>query len=52
MEFIDPVRVITNLSSGKMGLSLAVEAWTRGAKTKYLFGGGSSPPPAFLDQEK
>jgi phosphopantothenoylcysteine decarboxylase/phosphopantothenate--cysteine ligase len=51
VEFIDPVRVITNLSSGKMGLGLALEAWTRGARTKYLFG-GSSTPPAFLDQEK
>ena len=51
VEFIDPVRVITNLSSGKMGLSLALEAWKRGARTKYLYN-GSLTPPAFLNAEK
>src|SRR2546428_2825652 len=40
VEFIDPVRVITNLSSGKMGLALAMEAWRRGAEVSYIFGGG------------
>ncbi len=44
VEFIDPVRVITNLSSGKMGLALAIEAWRRGAEVAYIFGGGLRPP--------
>ncbi len=44
VEFIDPVRVITNLSSGKMGLAIAREAWLRGAEVSYIFGGGLVPP--------
>jgi phosphopantothenoylcysteine decarboxylase / phosphopantothenate---cysteine ligase len=43
-EFIDPVRVITNLSSGKMGVALAREAWLRGAEVSYIHGGGLAPP--------
>jgi phosphopantothenoylcysteine decarboxylase/phosphopantothenate--cysteine ligase len=44
VEFIDPVRVITNMSSGKMGLALAKEAWRRGAEVFYVFGGSLYPP--------
>ncbi len=47
IEFIDPVRVITNLSSGKMGLALAMEAWRRGAEVSYIFGGELYPPNFF-----
>lgn len=43
VEFIDPVRVITNLSSGKMGVALAREAWARGAEVSYVYGGGLAP---------
>ncbi len=43
-EFIDPVRVITNLSSGKMGLAIARDAWLRGAEVSYIFGGSLLPP--------
>jgi phosphopantothenoylcysteine decarboxylase / phosphopantothenate---cysteine ligase len=43
-EFIDPVRVITNFSSGKMGVALAKEAWLRGADVSYIFGGRLAPP--------
>jgi phosphopantothenoylcysteine decarboxylase/phosphopantothenate--cysteine ligase len=42
-EFIDPVRVITNLSSGKMGVALAREAWLRGAEVSYIYGGRLAP---------
>ncbi|MDE1854366.1 MAG: bifunctional phosphopantothenoylcysteine decarboxylase/phosphopantothenate--cysteine ligase CoaBC [Thaumarchaeota archaeon] len=45
VEFIDPVRVITNLSSGKMGVALAKGAWMRGAEVSYVHGGGLEPPP-------
>jgi len=38
------VRVITNLSSGKMGVALAREAWLRGADVSYIYGGGLAPP--------
>jgi phosphopantothenoylcysteine decarboxylase / phosphopantothenate---cysteine ligase len=43
-EFIDPVRVITNFSSGKMGVALAKEAWLRGAEVTYIYGGRLAPP--------
>ena len=44
VEFIDPVRVITNLSSGKMGVDIASEAWRRGATVSYVYGGTLAPP--------
>jgi phosphopantothenoylcysteine decarboxylase/phosphopantothenate--cysteine ligase len=37
-EAIDPVRVITNRSSGKMGFSLAWEAFARGAEVSLIHG--------------
>jgi phosphopantothenoylcysteine decarboxylase/phosphopantothenate--cysteine ligase len=51
VEFIDPVRVITNLSSGKMGLAIAKEAWRRGAEVFYVFGGGLNPPAQIASQK-
>lgn len=44
VEFIDPVRVITNLSSGRTGVALAKEAWRRGARVSYVYGGPLAPP--------
>lgn len=41
-EFLDPVRFISNRSSGKMGYELALEALSRGAEVIYI-GGPSSP---------
>lgn len=45
-EPIDPVRFISNRSSGKMGVALAAAAWRRGA-TVTLVGGALevAPPP-------
>src|SRR2546428_11787732 len=40
IEHIDPVRVITNRSSGKMGVAIAEEAWSRGADTTLILGPG------------
>ena len=37
-EPIDPVRGITNLSSGKMGYAIAQEAWEAGAKVTLISG--------------
>jgi phosphopantothenoylcysteine decarboxylase/phosphopantothenate--cysteine ligase len=45
VEHIDPVRVITNLSSGKMGSAIAFEAYRRGAEVTVIHGPTSSPFP-------
>ncbi|MEM0021444.1 MAG: bifunctional phosphopantothenoylcysteine decarboxylase/phosphopantothenate--cysteine ligase CoaBC [Fervidicoccaceae archaeon] len=37
-EYLDPVRFISNPSSGKMGLSLAIEAMYRGAEVSLIHG--------------
>jgi phosphopantothenoylcysteine decarboxylase/phosphopantothenate--cysteine ligase len=44
IEFIDPIRVITNLSSGKMGGAIAEEAYEKGAKVTLVYGLGSHTP--------
>ncbi len=41
VEYIDPVRVITNLSSGKMGIAIAEVAMLAGAKVTLVYGHGS-----------
>ncbi|MFZ7136805.1 MAG: bifunctional phosphopantothenoylcysteine decarboxylase/phosphopantothenate--cysteine ligase CoaBC [archaeon] len=38
LEYIDPVRVITNKSSGKMGVALVREALSRGAQVTLISG--------------
>lgn len=40
-EYIDPIRVITNTSSGKMGIAIAKEAERRGAKVTLVYGHGT-----------
>jgi phosphopantothenoylcysteine decarboxylase/phosphopantothenate--cysteine ligase len=47
-EYIDPVRAIMNLSSGKMGMSLAKEAHERGASVTLVYGHGSVDPETYL----
>jgi len=44
-EAIDPVRFISNHSSGKMGASLARTAWYRGAEVSVITGPAQVPPP-------
>jgi len=46
LEYIDPVRIITNKSSGKMGVAIAEEALSRGAQVTIVYGPGSAKPPA------
>jgi len=46
IEHIDPVRVITNRSSGKMGVAIAEEVASRGAQTTVILGPGSANPPS------
>ena len=43
-EEIDPVRVITNKSSGKMGVYIAEEAFLRGAEVTLIRGASSVEP--------
>ncbi|NMA87437.1 MAG: bifunctional phosphopantothenoylcysteine decarboxylase/phosphopantothenate--cysteine ligase CoaBC [Tissierellia bacterium] len=45
IEALDPVRYITNHSSGKMGYSIASEAVNRGAETILISGPTSIEPP-------
>lgn len=44
-EPIDPVRVVTNRSSGKMGYRLAEAAWERGADVVLISGPVTLKPP-------
>ncbi|HVT38997.1 MAG TPA: bifunctional phosphopantothenoylcysteine decarboxylase/phosphopantothenate--cysteine ligase CoaBC [Gemmatimonadaceae bacterium] len=45
-EPIDPVRFLSNHSSGKMGVAIAAAAWRRGADVTLIAGPLSVPPPA------
>jgi len=51
-EEIDPVRVITNKSSGKMGNALAEQAYLRGADVLLLRGHNSAEPRYNINEEK
>ena len=44
-EAIDPVRFISNHSSGKMGVAIAAAAWRRGANVDLVAGPLSVAPP-------
>lgn len=44
VEYIDPVRVITNQSSGKMGIAIAQEAERMGADVTLIYGHGTQEP--------
>ena len=48
-EYLDPVRYITNRSSGKMGYALARIAGRRGAEVALISGPVSIEPPAGVD---
>jgi len=45
IEQIDPIRAITNQSSGKTGVSLALELISAGAKVTFVYGPGREKPP-------
>jgi phosphopantothenoylcysteine decarboxylase/phosphopantothenate--cysteine ligase len=44
IEYIDPIRVMTNLSSGKMGIAIAQEAQRMGATVTLVYAHGSLNP--------
>lgn len=45
-EPMDPVRVISNRSSGRMGVAIAAAAWRRGAEVTLVAGPTAVEPPA------
>lgn len=45
IEYIDPIRVITNQSSGRTGVLLASEFVSSGSKVTLIYGPGTEPPP-------
>lgn len=50
MEAIDPVRYITNHSSGKMGFALARAAMLRGAEVTLVAAHADAEPPMFVNK--
>jgi phosphopantothenoylcysteine decarboxylase/phosphopantothenate--cysteine ligase len=44
-ESLDPVRLVTNRSSGRMGFRLAQAAWYRGAEVRLVTGPSAEPAP-------
>ncbi|MBA7630871.1 Coenzyme A biosynthesis bifunctional protein CoaBC [subsurface metagenome] len=46
IEPIDPIKLITNRSSGKMGIAVARAAASRGAGVTLIYGPGNENPPA------
>ena len=48
-EAIDPVRYISNRSSGKMGVALAAAAWRRGAEVTLIAGPMTAAAPVGVD---
>lgn len=47
-EYIDPIRVITNPSSGKMGIAIAQACHKRNAQVILVYGPGNEIPPPYL----
>ncbi len=45
IEYLDPVRIVTNRSTGKMGYALARSAWRRGAEVTLVTGPTHLEPP-------
>ncbi len=45
VEYIDPIRVLTNNSTGKMGAAVAAAARDAGAEVVLVFGKGTVDPP-------
>ena len=50
-EPLDPVRLVTNRSSGRMGIALAEAAWARGASVRLILGPGSLRAHAGIEIE-
>lgn len=51
-EAVDPVRFLSNRSSGKMGVAIAEAAWRRGASVHLIAGPLGITPPPMLEVER
>jgi phosphopantothenoylcysteine decarboxylase/phosphopantothenate--cysteine ligase len=51
-EYLDPMRFISNVSSGKMGLALARSAYFRGAEVIMVAGNTTEPLPHYIVSHK
>lgn len=51
-EHLDPIRVVTNISSGRMGFALAADAYARGAEVTLLAGPTALTPPPGVRVER
>ena len=51
-EYIDPVRFITNRSSGKMGYAIAEAAAQRGAEVRLISGTATVPAPVGIEIQR
>jgi phosphopantothenoylcysteine decarboxylase/phosphopantothenate--cysteine ligase len=51
-EHLDPIRVVTNISSGRMGFALAADAYARGAEVVLLAGPTALEPPTGVRIER
>lgn len=49
MEFVDPVRVISNVSSGRTGVLLGAELAAAGARVTMVYGPGRHEPPGDVE---
>jgi len=49
IEYIDPVRIVSNRSTGKMGYALARAAWRRGAEVTLVSGPTHLNPPMGIE---
>jgi phosphopantothenoylcysteine decarboxylase / phosphopantothenate---cysteine ligase len=47
-EPIDDIRIITNRSSGKTAIALAINAFERGANVKLWYGHATEPVPSYI----
>lgn len=46
IERIDPIKILTNRSSGKMGIAMSRAAQLRGADVTLIYGPGTEPEPS------
>ena len=51
-EHLDPIRVVTNISSGRMGFALAADAYARGAEVVLISGPTALAPPTGVRMER
>ncbi|MBM4249434.1 MAG: bifunctional phosphopantothenoylcysteine decarboxylase/phosphopantothenate--cysteine ligase CoaBC [Euryarchaeota archaeon] len=51
-ERIDDVRCVTNFSTGRTGIEIAIAAWTRGADVELWYGSSPEQPPGLFPSKR